>query len=89
MTWRTHHFHLGMDQFGDRHVRLRDRAEMRRARERRLLQPVVIMVAAGGLQPRWRNGLQRRRWLLLTEECRGDRRCFQMTLGRPPLVRPF
>ncbi len=89
MTRRPHHFHLGMDHTGHRHVRLRDPAEMRRARERRLLQPVVIVVAAGGMQPRWRNGMQRRRWLALTEESRGDRRCFLMTLSRPPLIRPF
>ena len=92
MTRRPNHFHLGMDHTGHRHVRLRDPAEMRRTRERRLLQPVIIVVAAGGMQPRWRNGMQRRRWLLLTEESRGDRRCFLMTLScraLVPPVRPF
>ena len=88
MIRRPLHFHLGMDHTGHRHVRLRDPAEMRRARERQQLHPVVIVVAVGGMQPRWRNGMQRRRWLLLTEECRGDRRGFQMTLGRAPLVSP-
>ena len=85
---RRHHFHLGLDQTGHRHVRLRATAEMRRTRERRSLHPVVIIVAVGAMQPRWRNGLQRRRWLLLTEQVRGDRRCFLMTLRRPPLVPP-
>ena len=88
MTRLTHLFHLGIDHTGHRHVRMRDAAEMRRTRERQRLHPVVIVVAAGGMQPRWRNGMQRRRWLLLTEQCRGDRRCFQMTLGRAPLVPP-
>lgn len=88
MIRRTHHFHLGTDHTGHRHLRLRDPAEMRRARERRLLQPVVVVAITGGMQPRWRNGMQRRRWLMLTEECRGDRRCFLMTLPRRPLVPP-
>ena len=47
MTRRKLHFHLGMDHTGHRHLRLRDPAEMRRARERRLLHPIVIVVAAG------------------------------------------
>ncbi len=89
MTRRPHHFHLGLDHAGDRHRRLRDGAECRRARERHLLHPVVVLVASGAQQPRWRNGLQRRRWMLLTEQIRGDRRCFQMTLRRPPLISPI
>ncbi len=87
MIRRPFHFHLGLDHTGHRHVRLRDPAEMRRVRERRQLHPVVI-VAVAGVQPRWRNGLQRRRWLILTEATRGDRRCFLMTLRRRPLVPP-
>ena len=88
MIRRPLHFHLGLDHTGHRHVRLRDCAELRRVRERSRLYPVVVVVAVGGRQPRWRNGLQRRRWLLLTEQVRGDRRCFLMTLRRPPLVPP-
>ena len=57
--------------------------------ERQRLCPVIVVVACGAAQPRWRNGLQRRRWLLLTEQVRGDRRCFLMTLRRPPLVSPI
>lgn len=89
MITRSQHYHLGMDHTGHRHVRRRDQAEVRRARERQRLFPVVVVVASGAAQPRWRNGLQRRRWLLLTEQVRGDRRCFLMTLCRPPLVRPI
>lgn len=86
------HFHLGHDRHGERHIRLRDAAEIRRARERRMLHPVIVLIPCGGSQPRWRNGLQRRRWMLLTEQVRGDRRCFLMTLRHAPLmppVRPF
>ena len=89
MTRRPQHFHLGLDHTGHRHRRLRDVAELRRLHERRLLHPVVILVANGASQPRWRNGLQRRRWLILTEQVRGDRRCFLMTLARPALIPPF
>lgn len=89
MNRRWLHFHLGLDRTGHRHLRLRGPAEMRRVRERRLLHPVVVVVAVRALQPRWRNGMQRRRWLLLTEQVRGDRRCFLMTMPRPPLVPPF
>jgi hypothetical protein len=89
MIRRSSHIHLGMDHTGHRHIRLRDPSEMRRARERRQLHPVIILAAGGGTQPRWRNGMQRRRWLLLTEESRGDRRCFLMTLSRRPLVPPI
>ena len=89
MIKRPHHFHLGLDHTGHRHRRLRDGAEIRRVHEQRRLHPVVIIVACGGLQPRWRNGLQRRRWMLLTSQVRGDRRCFLMTLRRPPLISPI
>ncbi len=83
-------FHLGFDRHGHRHLRQRSTSEVRRAREMRLLFPVVIVAGschAG--QTRWRNGLHRRRWLIVTDQVRGDRRCFLMTLQRPPLVPPM
>ncbi len=89
----AHHYHLGLDHSGHRHVRLRGAAEVRRALLRRRLHPeILVVLACRILQPRWRNGLQRRHFLLLTEQVRGDLRCFLMTLRRPPLippVRPF
>ena len=89
MSRRPLHFHLGLDHTGHRHRRLRDSAEIRRAREQRLLHPIMVVVACGATQPRWRNGLQRRRWLILSQQVRGDRRCFLMTLRLPPLVSPI
>lgn len=89
MTRRPVHFHIGLDQAGDRRLRLRSVAELRRYRERQRLQPKIMVVVACAMgQPVWRNGMHRRRWLLLTEQSRGDRRCFLMTLSRPPLVPP-
>ena len=89
MTRRPVHFHIGLDEAGDRRVRLRGAAELRRYRERQRLQPrIVIVVACGTGQAVWRNGMHRRRWLVLTEQARGDRRCFLMTLKRAPLVSP-
>ena len=64
-------------------------AEVRRCRERRRLQPKIAWaVPCGAGREVWRNGLHRRRWLLLTAQVQGDRRCFLMTLKRPPLVAP-
>jgi hypothetical protein len=89
MTRRPVHFHLGLDQAGDRCLRMRGAAELRRCRERQRLRPkLVTIVTCGTGQAVWRNGMHRRRWLLLTEQARGDRRCFLMTLRRPPLVSP-
>lgn len=89
MTRHLAHFHIGLDEAGDRRVRLRSAAELRRYRERQRLQPkVVIVVACGTGQPVWRNGMHRRRWLVLMEQSRGDRRCFLMTLRRKPLISP-
>ena len=82
------HFHLGHDDGGHRHVRRRGAAEVRRAVERKRLQPEVVIVACGFGQVRWRNGMQRRRFMALSEQVRGDRCCFLMTLRRPPLIRP-
>ena len=83
-------FHLGLDREGCRHLRLRSTTEVRRARELRLLCPVVIVAGSCHTgQSHWRNGLHRRRWLLITDQVRGDRRCFLMTLRRPPLVPPL
>ena len=90
MTRRLTHFHVGLDQQGQRHMRLRSAVEVRRARERKRLHPVIVFVVTCGTgQAVWRNGMHRRRWLLLTEQARGDRRCFLMTLRRPPLVSPM
>lgn len=89
MMRRLLHFHIGLDEAGDRRVRLRSAAELRRYRERQRLQPrVVIVVACAPGQAVWRNGMHRRRWLVLMEQARGDRRCFLMTLRRKPLVSP-
>jgi hypothetical protein len=82
-------FHVGLDHAGHRHLRLRNISEVRRAREMRLLFPVVIIAGScHGGQARWRNGMHHRRWLIVTGQVRGDRRGFLMTLRRPPLVPP-
>lgn len=83
-------FLIGLDCHGQRHQRMRNVAEMQRAREGQRLRPKLVFVAtcAAGQQV-WRNGLHRRRWLLLRAQLCGDRRCFLMTLRRPPLVTPI
>ncbi len=47
------------------------------------------MLVCGTGREVWRNGMHRRRWMLLTEQVRGDRRCFLTTLKQPPLVSPI
>ncbi len=90
MKRHAHHYHLGHDHTGHRYTRLRGAAEVRRALLRRRLHPdIVLIVTCGVAQPRWRNGFQRRHFLLLTEQARGDRRCFLMTLRRPALIPPI
>ena len=90
MNRPAHHFHLGLDQSGHRHLRLRGTCEVRRAALRRRLHPeVLVVLPCRAVQPRWRNGMQRRHFMLLSEQVRGDRCCFLMTLRRPPLVPPM
>ena len=82
-------FHLGLDAQGHRCWRMRSPAEVRRCRERVRLQPKIAwVVACGPGREVWRNGLHRKRWMLLAAQVRGDRRCFLTTLKRPPLVSP-
>ncbi len=61
---------------------------LRRCRARRALKPKIVLSPCGAAQEVWRNGLHRRSWLILLAQSRGDRRCFLMTLKRPPLVCP-
>lgn len=90
MIRRPMHLHVGLDHTGERHVRQKSAAESRRAAERHRLQPkLVLLVATSPGRAVWRNGLHRRRWLVLLAQTQGDRRCFLMTLKRAPLVVPF
>ncbi|HYZ64260.1 MAG TPA: hypothetical protein VE650_17555 [Acetobacteraceae bacterium] len=83
-------FHIAIDADGGRCCRMRSAAEARRCREQRRLMPKLVwMVPCGVGREIWRNGLHRRRWIVLCEQVRGDRRCFLTTMKRPPLVPPI
>ncbi|MCQ8239730.1 hypothetical protein [Rhizosaccharibacter radicis] len=83
-------YHCGLDRHGHRHWRFKTVAAMCRERERSRLVPRLV-VAAGVTSVRegWRNGWQRRRWVVLVEGCRADRRSFLTTLRHPPLISPI
>lgn len=81
--------HCGMDARGHRHWRMKPVAAMRRCvRHGTLLPRVVWVVPCGVGREVWRNGLQQRRWRVVVEQVRSDRRSFLTTLGHPALVSP-
>jgi hypothetical protein len=78
---RCHH---GVDAECGHCWRMRTVAEVRRCRERKALMPKIPSPG----RELWRNGLHRRRWIVLSLQFRADRRCFLTTLKRRPLVPP-
>ena len=83
-------YHCGLDALGRRHWRMRPVAAVRRCRLQLVLLPKVACTdRCGPGREVWRNGFQQRRWLVIADQVRSDRRCFLTTLPLPALVSPI